>query len=40
MFELSPVTLIFMMVSVGIAPFALMMVTSYVKIVVVVSLVR
>jgi len=40
MFDLSPVTLIFLMVSVGIAPFALMMVTSYVKIVVVVSLVR
>jgi len=40
MFDLSPVTMIFLMVSVGIAPFALMMVTSYVKIVVVVSLVR
>lgn len=40
MFDLSPATLIFLMVSVGIAPFALMMVTSYVKIVVVVSLVR
>jgi type III secretion protein R len=40
MFDLNPVTLIFLMVSVGIAPFALMMVTSYVKIVVVVSLVR
>lgn len=40
MLDLSPVTLIFLMVSVGIAPFALMMVTSYVKIVVVVSLVR
>lgn len=40
MYDLSPVTLIFLMVSVGIAPFALMMVTSYVKIVVVVSLVR
>ena len=40
MFDLSPATLIFLMVTVGIAPFALMMVTSYVKIVVVVSLVR
>lgn len=40
MFDLSPITLIFLMVAVGIAPFALMMVTSYVKIVVVVSLVR
>lgn len=40
MYDLSPTTLIFLMVSVGIAPFALMMVTSYVKIVVVVSIVR
>lgn len=40
MYDLSPVTLIFLMVSLGIAPFALMMVTSYVKIVVVVSLIR
>lgn len=36
----NPVTLIFVMVTIGIAPFAIMMVTSYVKIVVVISLVR
>jgi len=38
--QFNPVTLIFVMVSIGIAPFAIMMVTSYVKIVVVISLVR
>ncbi|WP_461211042.1 type III secretion system export apparatus subunit SctR [Desulfocurvus sp. DL9XJH121] len=36
----NPITLIFVMVVIGIAPFAIMMITSYVKIVVVVSLVR
>ena len=40
MFDFNPVTLIFVMVFLGLAPFVLMMVTSYVKIVVVVSLVR
>ena len=40
MADINPVTLIFVMVFLGIAPFALMMVTSYVKIVVVISLVR
>lgn len=40
MTEFNFMTLIFVMVFIGIAPFGLMMVTSYVKIVVVVSLVR